>query len=197
MMSEPNAFAELLARVRRGDAAAAAELVKTYEPAIRIAVRASLTDPKLRRQFDTVDVCQSVLGSFFVRAAAGQFDLSDPAQLVALLARMTRNKVATRARFHTQDKRDAGRVAGTDSALGGVADAARDPGSVLAGQELYDKVMAGLSAEEKELVRRRADGDDWTAIAAALGGTPEGRRKQLSRALDRVGADLGLEGDDD
>lgn len=196
-MSEPNAFAELLARVRRGDAAAAAELVKAYEPAIRIAVRASLVDPNLRRQFDTVDVCQSVFGSFFVRAAAGQFDLSDPAQLVALLARMTRNKVATRARFHTQDKRDAGRVAGTDSALGGVADDARDPGSVLAGQELYDKVMAGLSAEEKDLVRRRADGDDWTAIAAALGGTPEGRRKQLSRALDRVGADLGLESDDD
>jgi RNA polymerase sigma-70 factor (ECF subfamily) len=196
-MTEPNAFAELLARVRRGDAAAAAELVKTYEPAIRIAVRASLVDPNLRRQFDTVDVCQSVLGSFFVRAAAGQFDLSDPAQLVALLVRMTRNKVATRARFHTQDKRDAGRVAGTDSALGGVADDARDPGSVLAGRELYDKVMAGLSAEEKELVRRRADGDDWTAIAAALGGTPEGRRKQLSRALDRVGADIGLESDDD
>lgn len=192
-----NPFAALLARVRAGDPAAAEELVRTYEPAIRVAVRASLVDPKLRRQFDTVDVCQSVLGSFFVRMAAGQFDLTDPAQLVALLARMTRNKVATRARYHTQDKRDVKAVAATDSALGGVAADARDPGSVLAGKELYDRVMAGLTVEEKELVRRRADGDDWMAIAAALGGTPEARRKQLSRAISRVGADLGLEGDDD
>lgn len=192
-----NPFAVLLTRVRAGDPAAAEELVRTYEPAIRVAVRASLVDPKLRRQFDTVDVCQSVLASFFVRAAAGQFDLSDPAQLVALLVRMTRNKVATRARYHTQDKRDVKAVAGTDSALGGVAAAGRDPGSVLAGKELYDRVLAGLSDEEKELVRRRADGDDWVAISAAMGGTPEARRKQLSRAISRVGADLGLEGDDD
>ncbi len=195
-MSEPNTFAVLLTRVRAGDPAAAEELVKTFEPAIRVAVRASLVDPKLRRQFDTVDVCQSVLGSFFVRAAAGQFDLTDPAQLVALLARMTRNKVATRARYHTQDKRDAGRVAGTDSALGGVAAAGRAPDSVLAGKELYDMVLAGLTDEEKELVRRRADGEEWDGIAAALGGTPEARRKQLARAISRVGADLGL-GDDD
>lgn len=195
-MSEPNPFAELLARVRAGDPAAAAELVNTYEPAIRVAVRATLVDPKLRRHFDTLDICQSVLGSFFVRAAAGQFDLHDPAQLVALLARMTRNKVATHARYHTQDKRDVGAVAGTDSALGGVAAAGRAPDSVLAGKELYDKVLAGLSVEERELVRRRADGEEWDAIAAALGGTPEGRRKQLARALSRVGADLGLEDDD-
>jgi RNA polymerase sigma-70 factor (ECF subfamily) len=129
--------------------------------------------------------------------AAGQFDLSDPAQLVALLVRMARNKLATRARFHAQDKRNTARVAGTDSALGGVAADARQPDSVLAGQELYEKVLAGLTDEERELVRRRTDGEDWAAIAAALGGTPEGRRKQLSRAISRVGADLGLEGDDD
>lgn len=196
-MSDPNPFALLIARARTGDADAAAELVRTYEPAIRVAVRAALVDPKLRRQFDTEDVCQSVLGSFFVRMAAGQFDLSDPAQLVALLVRMARNKLATRARYHAQDKRNTGRVAGTDSALGGVAADERQPDSVLAGRELYEKVLAGLTDEEKELVRRRTDGEDWATIAAALGGTPEGRRKQLSRAISRVGADLGLEDDDD
>lgn len=196
-MSEPNPFALLVARVRAGDASAAEELVKTYEPAIRVAVRAHLVDPKLRRQFDTEDVCQSVLGSFFVRMKAGQFDLSDPAQLVALLVKMARNKLATRARYFTQDKRDVKAVAGTDSALGGVAAAGRQPDSVLAGQELYEKVLAGLTAEEQDLVRRRNDGEDWATIAAALGGTPEGRRKQLARAISRVGADLGLEGDDD
>ncbi len=38
-MSEPTSFADLIRRVRGGDADAAAELVRNYEPAIRRAVR--------------------------------------------------------------------------------------------------------------------------------------------------------------
>jgi hypothetical protein len=78
-------FNELLQRVRDGDAVAADELVRNYESAIRVAVRIRLSDPALRQQFDSMDVCQSVLKSFFLRTAAGQYDLRDPAQLVALL----------------------------------------------------------------------------------------------------------------
>src|SRR3712207_3852792 len=99
-MPDDDSFADLLARVRAGDPAAAAALVRKYEPAIRVAVRAHLVDPGLRRHFDSMDVCQSVLGSFFVRAAAGQYDVGSPAQLVGLLVKMTRNKVAMRARYH-------------------------------------------------------------------------------------------------
>src|SRR5262249_56178886 len=99
-VAEPFAFAEFLARVRRGDAPAAEELVRQYETAVRVAVRARLNNPTLRRQFDSVDVCQSVLASFFVRAAAGQYDLEGPAQLVALLVKMARNKLASPVRHH-------------------------------------------------------------------------------------------------
>lgn len=99
-MSDRDMFTSFLSRIRSGDARAAEELVRRYEPAIRLAVRTRLTDPALRRQFDSVDICQSVLASFFVRAAAGQYDLSDPAQLTALLVRMAHNKLAGQARFH-------------------------------------------------------------------------------------------------
>src|SRR3954470_9306646 len=99
-------FADLLERVRRGDSDAASEIVRKYESAIRVAVRTRLSDPALRRQFDSMDVCQSVLASFFLRAAAGQYDLRDPAQLVALLTKMARNKVAMRARHEYREKRD-------------------------------------------------------------------------------------------
>ena len=110
-MDDPNPFAALLARVRAGDPDAAAELVRRYEPAIRVVVRANLVDPTLRRHFDSMDVCQSVLGSFFVRAAAGQFDLSEPGQLVGLLVTMTRNKLSMQARRLRQAKRDVRRTA--------------------------------------------------------------------------------------
>ena len=90
-------FVDLIQRVRAGDEQASTELVRRYEPAIRVAVRARLTDPKLRRLLDSMDVCQSVLGNFFARAATGQFELDRPDQLVALLATMARNRVINHA----------------------------------------------------------------------------------------------------
>src|SRR5262245_8004552 len=190
-------FADLLARVRAGDPDAAADLVRRYEPAIRVAARANLVDPGLRRHFDSVDVCQSVLGSFFVRAAAGQYDLAEPAQLVALLARMTRNKLAMQARRYRQAKRDAGRVAADDVALGGAPGPVGDPQDAAAARELLSAVLTRLEGDEREIAQRRALGQDWATVAAEMGGTAEGRRKQLARALDRLAPELGLDGGDD
>ncbi len=190
-------FAALLARVRKGDSDAATELVRLYEPAIRVAVRASLVDTNLRRHFDASDICQSVMGSFFVRAAAGQYDLEQPAQLVALLAKMARNKVAMEARHHRQEKRDARRVTGGDSVLAGAAGATQSPSDAAAGKELLSAILTRLGEEEREIAQRRALGQDWAVIAAEMGGTPDGRRKQLSRALDRLAPELGYAEDAD
>jgi RNA polymerase sigma factor (sigma-70 family) len=189
-------FADLLARVRAGDPDAAAELVRRYEPAIRVVVRANLVDPNLRRHFDSVDICQSVLGSFFVRAVAGQYDLDQPAQLVALLVRMTRNKVAGHARDYRRAKRDARRDAGED-ALGAVPTAATGPADAAAARELLSAVLDRLTGEDREIAQRRALGQEWATVAAEMGGTAEGRRKQLSRALDQLAPELGLVGDGD
>ena len=90
-------FAEFVRRIRAGDATAAAELVRRYEPVVRLEVRVRLGDPRLRRAFDSMDVCQSVLASFFVRAAAGQYELGGPGDLVRLLVAMARRKLA----FHS------------------------------------------------------------------------------------------------
>src|SRR6266478_6007006 len=106
-MSDASAFADFITRIRAGDARAAEELVRRYESAIRLAVRTRLTDPALKRHFDSVDVCQSALASFFLRAAAGQYDLNDPSELIGLLVRMAQNKLAGQARFHRRQRRDA------------------------------------------------------------------------------------------
>ena len=147
-MSDTPAFAEFLRRIRAGDAHAAEELVRRYEPAIRLAVRTRLTDPALKRQLDSVDVCQSVLASFFVRAAAGQYDLGDPSQLVALLVRMAQNKLAGHARFHRRQRRDARQVTGMDGA-GEAADAGPGPEQVAAGRDLLEALRCRLTPEER------------------------------------------------
>src|SRR6476659_4802603 len=111
-MGNTSAFADLLERVRGADSDAATELVRKYESAIRVAVRTRLSDPALKRQFDSMDICQSVLASFFLRAAAGQYDLEQPGQLVALLTQMARNKLAMRSRDLYRKRRDVRRTTG-------------------------------------------------------------------------------------
>jgi RNA polymerase sigma-70 factor (ECF subfamily) len=196
-MSDLTSFAEFLRRIRAGDARAAEELVRQYESTIRLAVRVRLTDPALKRRLDSVDVCQSVLASFFVRAAAGQYDLAEPGQLVALLVRMAQNKLAGQARFHRRRRRDAHQAADLDRVAAAHAAAGPGPDQVVAGRDLLEAVRGRLTPEERALADRRGAGQEWAEIAAALGGTAEGRRKQLKRALDRIAPELGLEGDDD
>ena len=84
MVDAPN-FDELIRRVRAGDEEAATVLVRRYEPAIRRAVRFRLTDARLGTLLDSMDVCQSVLASFFIRAASGPYELETPGQLRRLL----------------------------------------------------------------------------------------------------------------
>src|SRR4051794_18930312 len=104
-MPEAPTFEDLIRRVRAWDQEAAAELVGRYEPAIRRAVRFRLADARLGTLLDSMDICQSVLASFFVRAASGQYDLETPEKVLGLLAAMARNKLASQARRQGTQRR--------------------------------------------------------------------------------------------
>ncbi|OHB75710.1 MAG: hypothetical protein A2W31_09870 [Planctomycetes bacterium RBG_16_64_10] len=193
-MSPDDSFAELICRVRAGDAQAAAELVRQYEPEIRRTIRVRLTDQRLRRVVDSMDICQSILGNFFVRVAAGQFDLNEPEQLIKLLVTMAGNKVRDHARRQRAVRRDHRRVeAGGDPWLAGVADAGPTPSQVVAGRELLEAVRARFSDEARLLADQRAAGRAWSEIAAELGASPEALRKRFARAIDRAAHELGLD----
>jgi RNA polymerase sigma factor (sigma-70 family) len=181
-MSQGDDFDELIRRIRRGDALAARELIRRYEPAIRREARLRL-GPSLRPMFDSMDLCQSVLGSFFVRIAAGQYELESPGRLMRLLIAMTRNKVREKAR-----KRREGGLGTTEPIAGDP-----DPGDQLLNRDLLEEVRRRLSREELVLWERRSQDLPWQAIATELGATAESLRKQYSRAIQRVARELGLE----
>ena len=188
-------FSEFLRRVRAGDGLAAEELVRRHEAEIRLEVRTRLRlqDARLRRVFDSMDICQSVLASFFVRAAVGEFDLEEPRQLVHLLVGMARNKLADRVKHHQRQRRDVRRVQGLDPGAEPTIRADETPSQLVAGRELLQKFRDRMTEEERRLADLRSNGLDWIAVADALGGTPEGRRKQLSRAIVRIEHQLGLD----
>src|SRR5262245_20666611 len=193
-MSQAQSFADFLRRIRRGDDQAAEELVRRYEPLIRREVRLRIEDERLNRAFDSMDVCQSVLASFFVRAATGEYDLEEPQHLVRLLVTMARNKLASKARMEHRQRRDNRRVAAADpDALDELADQQPSPSEILSHRELLERMRASLTDEEREIANLRGQGLAWEQVAERLGGSGQARRMQLTRGIERVGRELGLE----
>ena len=192
-MPEAPTFEELIRRVRAWDQDAAAALVRRYEPAIRRAVRVRLASARLGNLLDSMDICQSVLRSFFVRAASSQYDLETPEQVLKLLTAMARNKLASQARRqHTQrrDNRRASAIGDEGSRLVAPGDS---PSAAIVVRDLQQEVRRRLAPDEWQLLELRNQGHDWAEIAAQVGGLAETLRKKLARAIDRVVEELGLD----
>jgi RNA polymerase sigma factor (sigma-70 family) len=191
-MSTPPPFDELLKRVRAGNQDAATELVRVYEPTIRRIVRLRLANAPLTALLDSTDICQSVMASFFVRMNLGQYTLDSPEQLVKLLATMARSKLAAQMRREQAQRRDRRRTApvADDQQLVG---AAATPSREVAARDLLDHVHRRLSPDERALVDLRQQGEDWAAVAGRVGGSPDALRMKLTRAIDRVARELGVE----
>jgi RNA polymerase sigma-70 factor (ECF subfamily) len=192
-VTQTASFADFVRRVRAGDPEAAIELVRQYEPVMRRAVRIHLETAGLRRLFDSQDVCQSVFGSFFVRAALGQYDLERPQQLLGLLTAIARNKSIDQARRLAPERREHAHQGLGAGGADTLPDGGPSPSQAVAFEELLRKFRGQLTPAERHLADQRAAGRGWDALASDLGVGPEALRKQLARAIDRVAGALGVE----
>jgi RNA polymerase sigma-70 factor (ECF subfamily) len=192
-VAEDNPFQELIARVRAGDQEAARELLRQYEPTIRRTIHVRLTDPRLRRVFDSTDICQSVFGSFFVRAALGQYDLQGPQQLLRLLLDMSRKKIIDLERKQRAARRDFRRIRVAEELHSNLPAADATPSQLVSDAEMLQEVRKRLSPEERYLAEQRSLGREWDSIAAEQGESSEALRKKLTRAIERVAREVGLE----
>ena len=192
-MSEAKAFEELIRRVRAWDQEAAAELVRRYEPAIRRAVRVRLANARLGNLLDSMDICQSVLRSFFVRAASGQYSLETPEQVLKLLTAMARNKLASQVRKQHSLRRDNRRASAIGDEGSRLVASGDSPSAAIVVRDLQEEVRRRLTADEWRLLELKNQGHDWAAIAEQVGGAAETLRKKLARAIDRVVDELGLD----
>jgi RNA polymerase sigma-70 factor (ECF subfamily) len=185
-------FADFIRRIRAGDAEAAAELLRRHKNEVRLEVRLKLRNPRLRRLFDSMDICQEAFLSFVVRAMAGQYDLDRPENLIALLVVIARRKVDYHARRQLTQRRGRGRVVspppGYEPAV-----AAPGPSDTVEISDWLEQFRRRLTAEERQLAELREQGCSWEEIAAAVGGTAQARRVQLARARERVARELKLD----
>lgn len=194
-MTPDDSFAALLAQVRARDPEATAEFVHRYEPQLRRKIRnwLRLHYAFLCNTLDSVDVCQSVLTGFLLRVALGQYDLEKPQDVWNLLVEMSRRRLRQHARDQSADRRDARRREAVASGALEAVPQGPSPSRVASARELLDAVRTQLTPEEWAVAERRMEGCSWAEIAAALGGTADGRRIMLARAVDRAARELGLE----
>jgi DNA-directed RNA polymerase specialized sigma24 family protein len=183
-MSQAPDFEELIRCVRAWAHEAAAELV-------RRAVRVRLAGARLGNLLDSMDICRSVMASFFIRATSAQYEPETPARLRRLLTTMARNKPNVRARKQHARRRDSRRVEAVDQDEVQFVAAGEGPGTEVAARDLLQEVHRRSLPDERRLLEMRNQGTDRCAIAAELGGGAKAQRRRLSRSFDRIAAQLG------
>jgi RNA polymerase sigma-70 factor (ECF subfamily) len=161
-MTQSDSFADLHARLRRGDDAAAAELYRRFAGRlIRVAQRS--LDARTRRKVDPEDVLQSVFKSFFWRHGDGQYQLKDWNGLWGLLVLITLRKCGHKIRYFHRDARDVDRE--VDPPTPEDTDVPWEPpaehptpthGLILA--ELLEELYRGLKERDRTIVQLRLQG---------------------------------------
>jgi RNA polymerase sigma-70 factor (ECF subfamily) len=172
-------FERFLIALRVGDQEAGAELVRRYEPFLRRLIRMRLTDKRLRRVFDSMDICQSVLAKLFHEVALKDIRVNTEGHLCNLLARMVTNNVIDKVR---REQRNAGGIPVNWEP----AATTPSPSEVVAQQDLVHTIQSRLSEKERWLAAQRALGRSWVEIAQETGETTDALRMMCARAMARV-----------
>ncbi len=190
-------FANRLTRLRSCDEKEVELFVAKYEPFIRRSLRFRIARASLNPAADSVDVCQSVLIGFLMRLSGGNYELHSEEDLRKLLMAIANKKFLRLKRHETAAKRCRAQTESL-SDLPELAARPENPSiSPLKTCELLRQLTLRLSAQELELFRSRGLGQSWTNIGEKLGESPSVLRKRLSRAIQRIATEMGLEEDEE
>jgi RNA polymerase sigma-70 factor (ECF subfamily) len=182
-------FAELLSRARIGDKSALEQLVKEYEPEVRLVARVRL-GAALRPYLDSVDLVQSVHRSLMVGLREDRFDIATPEKLIALALTIVRRKVARHWRHLRRQQRlshgDTASAERLPQLLVSLSSPDADPQAVATLREQAERLLNKMDETERQIIELRLDGYTTAQAAHALGLDPDVLRVRLSRLRRRL-----------
>ena len=192
MVDEASEFASLMKRVQEGSQEAAWELLETYGSHLQRYVRRSL-NREMRSKFDSVDFVQVVWASFF-REPDKIRRLNTPAELMAYLSALARNKVITEVRRRLQSqKHDVRREVRFDAVVeedrSNLASRDPTPSAVAIFRERWQRLMHGQTANVQRVVELRFQGLTYDEIAAHLGIHERTARKAIEKLTEQFEGD--------
>jgi RNA polymerase sigma-70 factor (ECF subfamily) len=190
-MSEPlEPFAALVTRARRGDQAALTELVRQYEPKVRLVARV-LLGPALRPYLDSMDLVQSVHHSLLLGLRRQKFDLAGPEQLLALALTLVRRKVARHWRRLQRQQRlslGASETGNLPHLLTSLSSPGDDPARAAQFNDQVEHLCRHLAESERRMLQLRLAGHSTAEIAQNLGLHPIALRVRMTRLRQRLEA---------
>jgi RNA polymerase sigma-70 factor (ECF subfamily) len=157
----------LLEQLNSGDAAAAEQVFREYEPYLRILVRRQLR-PALRAKFDSMDVVQSVWADVLGGLRRSGWHFANRVQLRAFLARLARNRFLDRCRKHRVALAREEPLDDAPAAEAIASDVPR-PSEVAQHDELWERMLALCPPAHHELLRLKRQGLDPAEIASRTG----------------------------
>jgi RNA polymerase sigma factor (sigma-70 family) len=190
-MNDAETFPRLMARLRRGEDAAAREVFERFVGRL-VALARSRFNRLLARKVDPEDVVQSAFKSFFVRHRAGRLDVGDGDGLWNLLALITLRKCADRAEYYLAERRDAAREAtnsgGGDApeALLAALDREPRPEEAVILAETVEYLFRDVSVHERPILELSLQGYTAAEISARLGRAERSVRRLRAHIRERL-----------
>jgi len=191
-LEDSEGFEDWLVKLRRGETTEVTEFVSIYEPYVRRALRFRLQRAALQSVADSMDVCQSVLGGFLIRLAAGDYEIASVEELRGLLVAIAQKKFLHLNRRETAAKRNHLRNTPMEQLHELPERAESDPAAIALIAEMFEQAESRLSPKLLEVFRMRRKGFKWDEIVEKTGGDSSVLRKQLSRAIQQISQELGL-----
>lgn len=182
-------FKSLMDRLRCGSTEAVEELMETYGRHVIRAIRRHLSG-RIRNQYDSIDFSQAVWGSFF-RDSKKVPEFSDPAQLIAYLVRISKNKVIDECRKRLKTQRyDVNREQRASDK--GINDDQRLPGNtptpsaIVTAKEFVEQILENQPESYRNILRLRASGATFAEIAEETGLNERSIRRVIKRLESRA-----------
>ena len=173
----PHPLDALLERLCSGDAEAAEQVFRAYEPYLRMVVRRQLP-ARLRAKFDSIDVVQSVWADVLRGFRESGWRFGSATQLRAFLTKVTRNRFIDRVRQHQrvldhEQPHEAGDLAELAPAR------QPRPSEEVRADDLWQEMLALCPPAHHELLRLKREGKSLAEIAEQTGLHPSSVRRIL------------------
>lgn len=187
MPSEEERLDQLIEGLRAGDQQAVSAFWNHYGPMLERLVDRNLSEG-LRRRFGPEDVVQSACRTFFRRAQAGEFEVSDLDSLWRLLCAISLTKLRQQARFHSQKKRNVQQERHLDSVnekgrpkVPQVAAKSSTPEEAIEFADQMHALIESLGEKDREVLELKLQELENEEIAHQLGCAERTVRRRLQR----------------
>ncbi len=189
-MSDAQAeFTRLMQRVRAGDPQAAQEVFDRYSDAIRRVVRRYLHQ-RLRAQYDSIDILQTVWASFF-QVPPESYTFETPEALIKFLSQMAHNKAVDvfRRRLMT-GKRNLNRQVSLHEPTRELDKALPvrqpTPSQLAIAAEHWERIIRGQPPRVRQVLEMLRQGHTQREVADCFGLHPKTIQRLLEKLLPRV-----------